>query len=452
MRSTRPAAAAFAAALPVILAIVATAALGLGPAAHPASAQATAPAPGAAAPAAHPAGAREAEAPVPVPEPSPLALRYYRSGYVLWVVGILWSLAVPLILLFTGLSARLRAWARGLGRNWFFTVAFYGVLFTVLSFLLDLPLAFYEGFVRQHAYGLSNQTFQKWASDAMKGLAVGTVLFALTLWLPYLLLRKSPRRWWLYTGLVSVPFVTFMLIVTPVWIDPLFNDFGPMKDKALEQSILALADRAGIAGSRVYEVNKSVDTETVNAYVTGLGQTKRIVLWDTILAKLDRREILFVMGHEMGHYVLGHVRQIIVVASALILLCLWVVHRSADALIRRYRDRFGFSELSDVASLPLILLLFTLTSLVVTPLVLAFSRHNEHEADRFGLELTRDNHAAATAFVKLQEENLAVPRPGTVYKLWRASHPVLGERIDFSNEYRPWEEGKPLKYGGLMRP
>ena len=462
MRSTCPAAGALAVALPVILISLA---LGLAapPAAAQADAPADAPAPEAAGAATEPppgaaggedaptAGARESEARVPVPEPSPLAVRYYRSGTVLWIVGILWSLAVPLVFLFTGFSARMRDWARSLGRNWFFTVAIYALLFTALSFLIDLPLAYYHEYVRQHAYGLSNQTFEKWMSDALKGLGVGAVIVALTLWLPYLLLRKSPRRWWLYTGIVSVPFIAFMTIVSPVWIDPLFNDFGPMKDKALEQRILALAERAGIEESRVYEVEKSVDTKTINAYVTGLGKTKRIVLWDTILAKLDRREILVVMGHEMGHYVLGHVRQIVVVASALILLGLWVVHRSADALIRRYRHRFGFSELGDVASLPLILLLFSLTSLAVAPLLLAISRHNEHEADRFGLELTRDNHAAATAFVKLQQENLTMPRPGTLYKLWRASHPTLGERIDFSNEYRPWEEGKPLKYGELMR-
>lgn len=388
-------------------------------------------------------------APVPVPEPSEKALSYYNSGSVLWVVSVAWSMLVPALFLFTGLSARLRDRARAIGRGWFFTVALYSVFFTLLTFLLDLPLA-YAGYVRHHAYGLSNQTLGKWLEDTGKGLAVGIVLGALTLWLPYLLLRKSPRRWWLYTGVVAVPFTAVMLLVTPIWIDPLFNDFGPMKDKALEADILALAERAGIEGSRVYEVDKSVDTKTVNAYVTGLAGTKRIVLWDTILQKLDRSEILSVMGHEMGHYVLGHVRQAIVVAAALILLGLWVVHRSADALIRCYRDRFGFGELADVASLPLILLLFNLTLFVLSPAVLAFSRHNEHEADRFGLELTRDNRAAALAFVKLQEENLAIPRPSLLYKLWRASHPLLGERIDFANSYRPWETGEPLAYGDRM--
>jgi STE24 endopeptidase len=393
---------------------------------------------------------------VPVPQPSEKALRYYRSGNVLWVVNTLWGLAVLALLLFTGFSARLRDVARRIGRNWFFTIALYGVLFTLVTFVLDLPLAWYAGFAREHAYGLSTQTAAKWWSDQLISLAIGCVFLALTLWFPYLLLRKSPRRWWLYTGLASVPLLAFILFITPIWIEPLFNDFGPMKDKALESRILALADRAGIEGSRVFEVEKSVETKTVNAYVTGFLDTKRIVLWDTLLAKLNEREVLLVMGHEMGHYVLGHVAQIIALASAVILFGLWVVHRLAGGLIARYGGRFGFSELADVASVPLMALLFSVVSLVLSPFLLAVSRHNEHEADRFGLEITHDtlnesgNRDCATAFVKLQQENLSVPRPGLLYKLWRASHPPLGERIDFCNEYRPWETGQPLKYGDLI--
>jgi len=390
--------------------------------------------------------------PVPVPQPSDKAMRYYRSGNVLWVLETLWGFAVPALLLFTGFSARLRDAARKVGRNWFFTLVVYGLLFTVLTFVLDLPLAWYGDFARQHAYGLSDQTAAKWWSDAFTGLAIGCIATALTLWLPYLLLRWSPRRWWLYTGLAAIPLIVTLLIVTPIWIEPLFNKFGPMKDKALESRILALADRAGIEGSRVYEVNKSVDTKTVNAYVTGFLGTKRIVLWDTTLAKLSPPEVLLVMGHEMGHYVLGHVPQLIALASLLVLFGLWVIHRTAGGLIARYRDRFGFVQLSDVASLPLIALLFSLVTFVLSPGLLAFTRHTEHEADRFGLEITRDNHDCATAFVKLQEENLSNPRPGLLFKLWRSSHPPLGERIDFCNEYRPWEKGEPLKYGDLMRP
>jgi Zn-dependent protease with chaperone function len=395
--------------------------------------------------------AASSQQPVPVPQPSEKAMRYYRSGNVLWGIDTLWGLLVPALLLFSGFSARMRDAARKVGRNWFFTVTIYGLLFTLVTFLLDLPLAYYSDFVRQHAYGLSDQTAGKWWSDTFTALAVSFVFTALTLWFPYWLLRKSPSRWWLYTALMSIPLVAVILFVTPIWIEPLFNKFGPMKDKVLETQILALADRAGIEGSRVYEVDKSVDTKTVNAYVTGFLNTKRIVLWDTTLAKLDKPQILLVMGHEMGHYVLHHVPQIIILASLLILLGLWVIHRTAGGLIARYRDRFGFSELSDVASVPLMALLFSLVTLVVLPAILAFGRYTEHEADRFGLEITRDNHACATAFVKLQAENLSNPRPGLLYKLWRSDHPPLGERIDFCNEYRPWEKGEPLKYGDKIR-
>jgi STE24 endopeptidase len=388
---------------------------------------------------------------VAVPEPTPQALSYYRSGNVLWVIGNVWDLLIPSLLLFRGVSARIRDWARMRGRKWLFEVALYFIAFTVILFLVDLPLSYYQGFVRQHAYGLSNQTLGKWARDEVTGLLVGIVAGVLFIWVPYLLLKRSPRRWWLYTGLAAIPFIVLAVLVQPIWIDPLFNAFGPMKDKALEADILRLAERAGIEGSRVFEVAKSEDTNAVNAYVAGFGTTKRIVLWDTILAKLNREQLLVVMGHEMGHYVLGHVWKLISSFSALIIAALYAVHRTARWMIARYRNRFGFSELSDVASLPLILVLFSIASLVVTPIALAVQRHFEHEADRFGLEITRDNYAAATAFVKLQQENLAVPRTGRLYTWWRASHPSLGDRIDFSNDYRPWESNQPLVYGDRFK-
>jgi STE24 endopeptidase len=394
--------------------------------------------------------ARDAEI-VAVPEPTPTALRYHYSGLVLWGINIVWGLAIPALFLFTGFSARIRTWAQAIGRKWFFVVGLYFAIFSVISFLIDLPLTYYQGFVRQHAYGLSNQTLGKWVGDSLIGLAVGIVIGFLFLWVPYLLLKRSPRRWWLYTGLLMIPFLILMILVQPIWIDPLFNKFGPMKNKALEANILALAERSGIEGGRVYEVAKSEDTKVLNAYVTGFGNTKRIVLWDTTIAKLNEQELLFVMGHEMGHYVLGHVWKSILFFAAVIMATLFAIHKTAGWLIGKYQHRFGFSQLSDVASLPLILLLFSVYLLVITPGVMAFTRFNEHESDRFGLEILQNNHAAATAFVKLQTENLGVPRPHWLVRLWQASHPTLGERIDFCNAYRPWASGEPLTYGHLFK-
>ena len=391
-------------------------------------------------------------APVAVPEPSEQAMRYYRSGNVLWFVEQAWSIAVLVLLLATGLSASLRNAARRIGRNWFFTIVVYFALFTIVTTIVDLPLSYYTEYVREHAYGLSNQTFGKWLGDTLKSLAVACIVGALVMWVPYLLLRKSPRRWWLYTSIALVPFIVLANLVAPIWIAPLFNKFEPMQDKALEQRILSLAGRAGIEGSRVYQVNKSVDTKTLNAYVAGLFGTKRIVLWDTTLKRMTDRELLFVMGHEMGHYVLHHVWQAIAFSVVIIAASLYVAYRTAGAVIARFGRRWGFTSLADVASLPLLLLLMSAFGLVVTPLQLAFTRHLEHEADRFGLEITQANHSAGTAFVKLQQDALANPRPGLLYKIFRESHPPLGERIDFANQYHPWTTGQPLEYGGKFKP
>ncbi len=392
------------------------------------------------------------DAPVPTPPASEKALSYYHSGNVLWLVENLWQIGVLMILLFSGFSARLRNWAGKIGKRWCFVVAVYFILFELLTTLLGLPLSYYSEFVREHAYGLSNQTFGKWFGDSLKSLLVQCLFGSLVVWLAYVPLRKSPRRWWLYVGLVTVPLLCLFMLIVPIWVQPLFNQFGPMKDKALEAKVLALAGRAGIAGTHVFEVNKSVDTKALNAYVTGFGGTKRIVIWDNTIAKLSEGELLFVLGHEMGHYVLGHIWKLILFNSTMILAALFFADRLAGLIIARYKTRLGFDQLSDIASLPLILLLCQLFGLcLITPVGNWMSRGIEHDADQFGLEITQANHDAATAFVKLQLENLSNPQPAPWFKIMRANHPVLGDRIDYANRYRPWATGEKLKYEEYFR-
>jgi len=385
--------------------------------------------------------------PVPVPEADAKALAYYRSGNVLWWVGQAFGIAFPLLLLATGFSARMRDAAVRVAKPWLGTVAVYAVFYRALDWIAARPLGFYGGYLRPHAYGLSSQTFAKWLRDSALDLGVTTLVGAVVAVGLYAWIRKAPRRWWLGATACLVPFLFLVLLIQPLWIAPLYNDFGPMQDPALEAQILGLAERAGIEGSRVFEVAKSVDTHTVNAYVTGFLASKRIVLWDTLLARLAEPEVLFVLGHEMGHYVLGHVLQSIVLYSLLAGLGLFAIQRVAPRLIARWCGRMGFVRFDDIASLPLLLLLLQLGSFVIMPAALAFSRHLEHEADRFGLELTQDGHAAATAFVKLQQSNLSNPRPGSLFVWWRGSHPSLGDRIDFASAYRPWEQGALLRYG-----
>ena len=159
--------------------------------------------------------------PVPVPPASEKALSYYHSGNILWFVEILWGMLIPALFLFTGFSAKMRDWAQKIGKKWFFIVGIYFIIFTIISTLIDLPLSYYTEFVRQHAYDLSNQTFGKWAGDTLKSLIVGCIFGFLFVWIPYLLLKKAPKRWWLYVGLGTVPFMFLIMLVEPIWVEPL---------------------------------------------------------------------------------------------------------------------------------------------------------------------------------------------------------------------------------------
>jgi Zn-dependent protease with chaperone function len=264
-------------------------------------------------------------------------------------------------------------------------------------------------------------------------------------------MRKSPQRYWLYLAALSFPLAAFLILIQPALIAPLFDDFGPLENRALEAHILELANRAGIDGARVFEVNKSADTNALNAYVTGVLGTKRIVLWDTLLAKLDEREVLFVMGHEMGHYVLHHVLLTTALVSVASFLAFFAGDRLARAAIDRWPSRTGIRGLTDPAALPLLLVVIEALSLFGQPALRAWSRSIERDADQFGLEITRDNHACATAFLKLSETNLANPRPGPLFVFFRASHPPIAERVEYCNDYRPWETGAPLRFGESFR-
>ncbi len=375
---------------------------------------------------------------VQIPEVSEETLRFYRSGTILWVVQQIWSLFLPWLFLMTGWSAKLGSFAEKKGKCWYGSIVLYLLSFLALYQLFSLPLWMYSGYFRPRSYGLSLQSLSQWFVHYGKGVFLLAIMALAFVWIFYALLKKSPKRWWFYGSLAGIAIGFFMMIVQPIWIDPLFNDFGPMKDKELEQQILTLASQAGIDQGRIYEVNKSQETKMLNAYVVGFGHTKRIVLWDTLIQEMSTPQILFVVGHEMGHYVLHHMWWSFCYFSFLTLLIFYMIYRCSPWLLRRFQSRFGFFHLSSIASLPLFLFLFTFLSLATDPLSLFISRVMERQADRFGLDMTHDNQAAGEAFVILQQKNLANPRPDKFTIFWRSSHPSLQERVDFTNSYCPY--------------
>ena len=235
---------------------------------------------------------------VVVPEATAEAMRYYRSGNLLWILDQAVSLIIPLLFLMGGFTGKLESFAKRCGKNWFFTIIAYLFFFILISQILNFPLDFYESYTRNHEYGLSHQSLSAWFNQYGKEIAITLISSFLFVWILYLLLKKSPKRWWFYGSIVSMLIMTFSLIIQPIWIEPLFDDFGPMKNKELEAKILSLAARAGIPNSKVFEVNKSDTTSALNAYVSGIGGTGRVVLWDTTIDALTTDELLFVVGHD----------------------------------------------------------------------------------------------------------------------------------------------------------
>jgi Zn-dependent protease with chaperone function len=391
--------------------------------------------------------------PLPVPQPTPEALAYHHAQDLFWLADQALSLVVPAIILFMGWSAGMTRWARRVtGHRWYPALVLYGILYSVIVFIVALPLAYAHDYVFAHAYDQSNQTLGKWAHDEAVGLVVQLIILALVIWIPFLLIRRSPRRWWLWSTAALTPLFIVGIVLSPIWIQPLFNKFSPLPDGELKTRIEAQAARGGLHNPTILQMDQSTDSKTFGAYVAGLGGTARIVIYDTALTTLDERELLFVLGHEMKHYLMGDVWKFVGMFVVLALVGFFAVDRLARAAMRRWAGSFGFTELSDPAALPLLLVIFGLVSLVTTPITNAISRHIEHEADRFGLEITRDNHAAASTFLKRNKEAMGVPYPGWLERVFRLDHPSLGDRITFANDYHPWEEGKPLVYGDRIKP
>src|SRR5262249_55372423 len=257
------------------------------------------------------------------------------------------------------------------------------------------PLTFTSGWYVEQRYRLSRQTLPAWLWDGVKSLLVSAVIMPPMVWLLYTCIRRSPRRWWLGFWLASLPVLTFLVLVAPVVIEPLFNRFEPLRDAALREKILALAARAGIEGGRVYQVDMSTKTRALNAYANGLGETKRIVLWDTLLARMKEDEILFVMGHEMAHYVFQHVLILLGAGFVGMFISFGLTDRAAGARLASRGERWGVTHLGDLASLPVILGVLSALQFFAMPAVGAVSRTMERQADAFGLRLTGNGEAAA---------------------------------------------------------
>jgi STE24 endopeptidase len=385
-----------------------------------------------------------ADAPVQVLVSSPGAIAYSQLHELIWALIQIATLILPIVLLASGWSAKLRAACAWLVRgNRYLTLTLFAMVYLALLALVLLPLDYWREIGADNYLGRATDPLPMWFANEAVALLVKAIAAALFLWIPYALIRRSPRRWWLTGALALIPVAFFVLVALPVWVDPLTTTYKPLDNPKLAAQIDALAARCGVPHIPIF-VGGDDDT------VVGLGPTNRIVLEDHIERVETPEQITGTIGHELKHYVMGDNYKALAIIAAILLVGFALVNILGRAAIRRWHQRFGFNDLADPASLPLIVAILFGFWLLVLPLFNWEARNIEHEADRFGLELTHTNRANALLYAGWAK-NYAVEYDPFFY-YFRATHPSLGDRIRFANEYKPWEKGEPLVYGNICKP
>jgi Zn-dependent protease with chaperone function len=413
------------------------------------------------------AAAAAAQAPVPPPAPQQQvksyqlppdklakAVEFSAARNRIYFIGALWGFLVLVDVLAWRVAPRFRSWAEAATRRRFLQAYIFAPLLLLTIDVLNLPVAVYQQHLSRR-YELSIQGWGSWFWDWTKYELLEFALGGFLVWMLYAVIRRSPRRWWFYGWLATLPVVVFLLFISPVVIEPMFDRFEPLaaRQPALVAEISKVVARGGmdIPPARMYEMKASEKVRYVNAYVTGFGASKRVVVWDTTIRQMTPAQTLFVFGHEMGHYVLGHMWLWIVALGAGLLVLFFLGYHAARWMLARWGARWGIRGIDAWASLPVLVLALAVFGFFADPAANSFSRVLEHNADIYGLEVIHgivpdSPQAAAQAFQLMGEVGLADPAPGPFIEFWRYSHPPVSERVRFAAEYNPWGKGQAAKY------
>ena len=376
-----------------------------------------------------------------------VALAHARTiayfGGTAWTICVLWVLVrLRLGAAIRDLAARAsrKAWIQGL------TAA---PIWLVALILIGLPVSLYMHTVNLR-YRLSVEPWAMWWGDVGKSAALTIIFGTIALSVLYALIRHSPRRWWLWFWVICLPVEVAAVFLVPIVIDPMFDHFSPLAkaDPALVQQLEKVAARGGlrIPPSRMYVMDASAKVTGPNAYVTGFGASKRIVVWDTTIRKVPLDEILAIYGHEQGHYVLHHIQKGMAFSAVVMLAFFWFAYLLFTWLVGRFGGKWRIPSVADWSSLGALLLVITVLSFFADPVGNAFSRHIEHQADVYGEQVIQGvvpnpQATMAESFQRLGELWLDLPDPNSFVVFWTYSHPPTASRMSFAAHYDPWEPG-----------
>jgi STE24 endopeptidase len=359
---------------------------------------------------------------------------YFEGGYWLQLWGFLYGLGVAWLLLGSGLSSRMRDLGERVTRFPFVHTVIYAAQYIVLGTVLGLPLAIYQGFYREHQYGLSNLTLGGWLTEQGKGLGVGLLLGPLALAALYAVLRKAPRTWWLWGAVTAVVLLAVMVVISPVYLDPIFNQYRPLDDPAVRDPILAMARANGVPAENVWVFDASKQTTRISANVSGFLGTERVRLNDNLLERTSLPEIEAVMGHELGHYVLNHVYELLLELGLVIVVGFAFLRFTFDRVRKRWGASWGVRGIADPAGLPLLGALLSVYFFALTPVTNSIIRVNEVEADQFGLNAARQPDGFAEVSLKLGEYRKL--DPGRLEEVLFYDHPSGRNRIAMAMRWK----------------
>lgn len=366
------------------------------------------------------------------PKKQKQARQYARIGRRLWLLDTLAGAAYLLAWLFFGWAKSLAAWLAAYTTNPWLLVLSFSVIFGAIAALLELPLGYYSGYVLPMRFGQSNQNFKGWVVDQLKSLLISAPLGLILLELVYLALRLTGGWWWLWTGAGMLVFTVLLANLAPILIMPLFNKFVPLGEEHAELAgrLLKLAERAHTKVRGVYKYDMSKRTKAANAALTGLGNTRRIILGDTLINEFSPDEIETVLAHELGHHVHKDLPILIAFGTVMTLGGLYL----ASLALHWAAGYFGFAGPADIAGLPALGMVLGAFGLLTQPLDNAISRWRESLADQYALQSTGKSQAFASAFVRLANQNLGEVDPEKWVVFMFYDHPPLGERIKMASE------------------